>query len=70
MSSVLRFPPASPQQSLTYLQAKLAYYTDAWDLAEDLAQHITDIVVIDALDGGLSGRTYLRCHLFPASHHE
>ena len=48
MSSVLRFPPASPQQSLTYLQAKLAYYTDAWDLAEDLAQHITDIVVIAA----------------------
>ncbi|MGK3141438.1 rhodanese-like domain-containing protein [Pantoea sp. C2G6] len=48
MSSLLRFPVATPQQSLDYLQAKLAYYTDAWDLAEDLAQQQPDIVVIDA----------------------
>ncbi|ORM63142.1 rhodanese [Pantoea rodasii] len=48
MSSVLFYPPASPQQSLAYLQHKLSYYTDAWDLAEDLAQGISAIVVIDA----------------------
>ncbi|KNA27748.1 rhodanese-like domain-containing protein [Pantoea ananatis] len=48
MSSVLGFPPASPQQSLAYLQAKLAYYTDAWDLADDLAHQRPGVVVIDA----------------------
>lgn len=48
MSSVLRIPAATPQQSLDYLQAKLAYYTDAWDLAEDLAQRQPEVVVIDA----------------------
>jgi len=48
MSSVLRIPAATPQQSLDYLQAKLAFYTDAWDLAEDLGRQIPDIVVIDA----------------------
>ncbi|HAI05123.1 MULTISPECIES: rhodanese-like domain-containing protein [Pantoea] len=53
MSSVLRVPAASPQQSLDYLQAKLAYYTDAWDLAEDLAQRQPAIVVIDARSSGV-----------------
>ena len=48
MSSVLRIPAATPQQSLDYLQSKLAYYTDAWDLAEDLEQQRQAIVVIDA----------------------
>ena len=48
MSSVLQIPAATPQQSLDYLQAKLAYYTDAWDLAEDLARQAPEIVVIDA----------------------
>ena len=48
MSSVLAFPPASAAESLAYLQHKLAYYTDAWDLAEDLAAGITEIVVFDA----------------------
>ena len=48
MSSVSGVPAATPQQSLAYLQAKLAYYTDAWDLAQDLAQHQPGIVVIDA----------------------
>ncbi|WP_312830467.1 rhodanese-like domain-containing protein [Pantoea anthophila] len=48
MSSVLHFPAATPQQSLDYLQAKLAYYTDAWDLAEDLARNLPGIQVIDA----------------------
>lgn len=48
MSSVLHFPPASPQQSVAYLQHKLSFYADAWDLAEDLAKGITQIMVIDA----------------------
>lgn len=48
MSQVLRFPPPSPQQSLSYLQNKLACYADAWDVAEDLAHQVTEIVVIDA----------------------
>lgn len=48
MSSVLAFPAASAQQSLEYLRHKLAFYTDAWDLAEDLARGERAIVVIDA----------------------
>ncbi len=48
MSSVLHVPAASTAESLAYLQHKLSYYTDAWDLAEDLALGITAIVVIDA----------------------
>ncbi|KNC07108.1 rhodanese [Pantoea sp. RIT-PI-b] len=48
MSAVLNVAPASANESVAYLQHKLAYYTDAWDLAEDLALGITAIVVIDA----------------------
>ncbi|NIG20495.1 rhodanese [Pantoea sp. Al-1710] len=48
MSSVLLFPPADPQESVAYLQHKLSYYTDAWDLAKDLAQGVNAIVVVDA----------------------
>lgn len=48
MSAVLKIAPVSASESVAYLQHKLAYYTDAWDLAEDLAQGITTIVVIDA----------------------
>ncbi|ALV91593.1 MULTISPECIES: rhodanese-like domain-containing protein [Pantoea] len=48
MSSVLHVPAASPAESLAYLQHKLSYYTDAWDLAEDLALGNSAIVVIDA----------------------
>ncbi len=48
MSAVLKMAPASAQQSVAYLQHKLAYYTDAWDLAEDLAHNVREIVVIDA----------------------
>jgi rhodanese-related sulfurtransferase len=48
MSAVIKIAPVSASESVAYLQHKLAYYTDAWDLAEDLAQGITTIVVIDA----------------------
>lgn len=46
--SGIKNAPASAPQSAAYLQHKLAYYTDAWDLAEDLARNIIEIVVIDA----------------------
>ncbi|MBV4365601.1 rhodanese-like domain-containing protein [Erwinia phyllosphaerae] len=47
VSAVLQFPPPSAVQSEAWLREKLAYYTDAWDLAQDLANAITAIVVID-----------------------
>lgn len=46
-SAVLQFPPASPAQSEAGLREKLAYYADAWDVAQDLAAGITEIVVVD-----------------------
>lgn len=48
MSAVLLYPAARPEESVAYLQHKLSYYTDAWDLAEDLAQGVSAIVAIDA----------------------
>jgi rhodanese-related sulfurtransferase len=46
-SAVLHFPPAAAAQSETWLRAKLAYYADAWDLAQDLAAGVGEIVVLD-----------------------
>lgn len=46
-SLVLAFPPAEVEQSLEYLAAKLSYYTDSADVAEDLRNGIQEIVVID-----------------------
>jgi len=46
-SSVLSTPAPSPADSAAYMQAKLAYHTDAWDVAEDLKAGVSDIVVID-----------------------
>lgn len=46
-SRVLAFPPPSPNVSEQYLHAKLSFYTDAWDVAEDLRLQVSDIVVID-----------------------
>lgn len=46
-SAVLQFPPLSPEQSEAHLRQKLAWYADAWDLAQDLAQGIEEIVAID-----------------------
>lgn len=48
MSAVLNYPAASAEESYAYLQHKLSYYTDAWDLAEDLARGECAIVVFDA----------------------
>ncbi|RRZ94714.1 rhodanese-like domain-containing protein [Erwinia sp. 198] len=47
LSAVLQFPPPDAARSEAWLREKLAYYSDAWDLAQDLANGITDIVVID-----------------------
>ncbi len=46
-SLVLAFPPVAAAQSLDYLAAKLSYYTDSADVAEDLRNGIREIVVID-----------------------
>nr|WP_024965207.1 rhodanese-like domain-containing protein [Pantoea sp. IMH] len=46
-SAVLQFPPHSAPQSEALLRDKLAHYADAWDVAQDLANGITEIVVID-----------------------
>ncbi|MEQ4531018.1 MAG: rhodanese-like domain-containing protein [Mixta sp.] len=48
MSSVLAFPPPDAASSAEWLAHKLSYYADAWDVAEDLANGVTEIVVIDA----------------------
>jgi rhodanese-related sulfurtransferase len=48
MSAVLHYPAARAEESYAYLQQKLSYYTDAWDLAEDLARGEAAIVVFDA----------------------
>ncbi|PVZ85546.1 rhodanese [Serratia sp. S1B] len=46
-SQVLAFPPPTAAESQNYLAAKLSYYTDSADVAEDLRNGISDIVVID-----------------------
>ena len=46
-SLVLQFPAPEPEQSAAFMQAKLAYHTDAADLAEDLVNGVDAIVVID-----------------------
>ncbi|QKJ87972.1 Rhodanese [Paramixta manurensis] len=58
-SSVLAFPPPLPEQSARWLADKLAYYADAWDVAEDLARGVDELVVIDAR----SGDAYRRGHI-------
>jgi rhodanese-related sulfurtransferase len=47
-SYVLEIPAASPDDTCQFQRAMLAYHTDAWDVAEDLRNGITDIVVVDA----------------------
>lgn len=47
ISYVLEIPAATPTETFNFMQAKLAYYTDAADVAEDLRNGVTDIIVID-----------------------
>lgn len=58
-SQVLAFPPAEAAENLAYLAAKLRFYTDAWDVAEDLRHGVDAIVVIDAR----SEQHYLAGHI-------
>lgn len=46
-SAVLAFPPANPAAMAAAMVDKLCWHTDAWDVAQDLANGIADIVVID-----------------------
>ena len=62
-SLVLAHPPAAPADAAVCLQAKLACYTDAADLAHDLAARAPGFAVIDARapaayrDGHIPGAT-------------
>jgi len=47
VSKVLAVSPPTAEISEAYLASKLSFYTDAWDVAEDLRHQISDIVVID-----------------------
>ena len=46
-SSVLTFPAPTPAESADYMRIKLGMHTDAWDVAEDLAAGLPEIVVLD-----------------------
>lgn len=52
-SLVLVSPPATAAQSLDYLAAKLSFYTDSADVAEDLRNGVSEIVVIDTRSSAL-----------------
>ncbi len=47
ISKVLAIFPPAAELSEAYLANKLSFYTDAWDVAEDLRHQISDTVVID-----------------------
>lgn len=47
VSLVLAFPPATPASMAQAMYDKLCYHTDAWDVAQDLANGIDEMVVID-----------------------
>jgi hypothetical protein len=66
-SLVLAFPPGSAAQSLDYLAAKLSYYADAWDVAEDLRNGVSEIPGDRyPCRGALCGRAYSRRYQFAA----
>jgi rhodanese-related sulfurtransferase len=47
-SHVLAIPAPPPGDSRDFMRAMLAHHTDAWDVAEDLRNGVTEIIVIDA----------------------
>jgi rhodanese-related sulfurtransferase len=47
-SYVLETAAPAPEASRDFFQSMLALHTDAWDVAEDLRNGVSDIVVIDA----------------------
>lgn len=58
-SLVLDCPAPTPAASRDFMAAKLAFHTDAWDVAEDLKHGVDDIVVVDAR----SREAYARGHI-------
>ncbi|MBB5205420.1 rhodanese-related sulfurtransferase [Inhella inkyongensis] len=46
-SAVLHYPPASPTETADYMQWKLRFHADAWDVAEDLSLGLDRLVVVD-----------------------
>lgn len=58
-SYVRAYEPPSPEVSAAYLQSKLSFYTDAADVAADLQNGVTGIVVIDTR----SAEHYARGHV-------
>lgn len=58
-SYVLSIEPPSPEVSAAYLLSKLSFYTDAADVAADLQNGLTHIVVIDTR----STEYYARGHI-------
>ena len=58
-SQVLAFPPATAEQTRDYMLHKLSYHADAWDVAEDLRNSITSIVVIDTRSESLYAQAHV-----------
>ena len=58
-SLVLEHPAPAPEASRDFMATKLAYHTDAWDVAEDLRRGIDEIAVVDAR----SRAAYARGHI-------
>lgn len=58
-SLVLEQPAPGPDATRDFMAAKLAFHTDAWDVAQDLKHGIADIVVVDAR----SRAAYARGHI-------
>lgn len=58
-SLVLESPAPAPAASRDFMAAKLAFHTDAWDVAEDLKHGVDAIVVVDAR----SRAAYARGHI-------
>lgn len=65
-SAVLAFPPPPAADSVTWLEQKLRYYTDAWDLAKDLSRNSSDILVIDSRSPQAYAAGHIACAInFP-----
>jgi len=48
ISAVLEYGAPEPAETLQFMQDKLKYHTDSWDLSVDLKSAHPDIIVIDA----------------------
>jgi hypothetical protein len=48
ISAVLEYGAPEPAEALQFMQDRLKYHTDSWDLSVDLKSGHPDIIVIDA----------------------